>query len=126
MAIPMSMAGGVSVTSTATNDGDSDSYPIIIFHGELEDPTLTNQTTGEQITLNYTLTAGQRIEIDTKRQTALFYTADDDPEGANVLQYIGGDWLKLVAGTNTLKLVTAVYNSIGYVNLQWRDKYLGI
>lgn len=126
MGIPMDMSVGGSSASSVVNAGDVESYPILTFYGEMEDPSLVNQTNGETISIAHDLESGERIVIDTERHTALFYSTPDDPQGDNVVDEISGDWMKLDAGNNTLKLISAVSNNEGSVNIQWRDKYQGV
>lgn len=122
MAIPMSMAGGAINEVTLTNNGNYKAYPVFTFYGPLNNFSLANITTGESISLNYTLsTSADYIVIDTFNRTALLY-----PGGTNVRQYVSGDFFTLATGDNLLHLANTSYNGQAYCKVEFRDHYLGI
>ena len=126
MAIPMDMSVGGSVESAVANIGNFSSFPFFTIFGSIQDPTVSNQTTGESFSLDYTLTtATERIEIDVENRTVLYYSA---PNAApvNIRQYFSGDWFELQPGNNTIKLVVSDTADTGYLNVEWRDAYIGI
>jgi hypothetical protein len=126
MPIPMDLAVGGSVETTVNNAGGISSLPFFIIYGTIDDPTISNQTTGDSFSLNYTLTsAAERIEIDVENRTVLYYaTANAAP--VNIRQYFSGDWLELAAGNNVIKLVVADTSDTGYMFVKWRDAYIGV
>lgn len=125
-ALPMDMSVDGSIEATLVNAGNIEAYPTVTFYGPLTNPTLTNETNGDVMNLTYTLTSGQRIVVDTKNHTALYYSSDVDTTGDNVLDDISGDFLRLASGSNTIKLTDSVYNASGRVQLSWRDTYSGV
>lgn len=126
MGIPMDMGVGGDVQVVLNNAGNIDTYPAVTFNGVMQNPTLTNETNGDALSLTYNLTStSQRIEIDTVNRTALYFSSPT-ADGVNVRQYVSGDFLTLQPGNNNLKLVVAAYNSTGYANLAWRDAYSGV
>lgn len=84
--------GGQNIVSV---EGLDNAYPIWTITGQATNPTLTNITTGQTITWNGTVPAGQTLTIDMNEMTA-------DLAGANVFEYISGEWLYLQPGNNSL------------------------
>lgn len=126
MAIPTDMGVGGSVETQINNAGGISAFPFWVIHGTIEDPTISNQTTGESFSLNYTLTsADEYIEVDVENRTVLYF-ADNTTPGVNIRQYFSGDWFELAPGNNTIKLVVADTSDTGYANVTWRDAYIGI
>lgn len=126
MEIPLDMGVGGSVETQITNSGGISAFPRWVIYGTIEDPTISNQTTGESFSLDYTLTeTTQRIEIDVENRTVLYFSSAT-ATGANIRQYFSGDWFELAPGSNTIKLVVADTSDTGYANITWRDAYIGI
>lgn len=126
MAIPMDMSAGGSVETSIQNTGDISSFPIITIYGTIEDPTISNQTTSESFSIDYTLTsADEFITIDVETRTVLYY-ADASTTPVNIRQYFSGDWFEIAPGSNSIKLVVADTADTGFALIQWRDAYLGI
>lgn len=126
MGIVMDMSIGGSVESVITNAGDITSFPTIIIRGPIDDPIISNQSSGDSFSLNYTLTSSaERIEIDIETRTVLYY-ADDTTAPINIRQYFSGDWWELQPGTNAIKLVVSDVSDAGYMVIKWRDAYLGV
>lgn len=126
MAIPMDMSVGGSVETSVNNAGNIPSRPYIVIYGSIEDPTISNQTTDESFSIDYTLTTSdERIEIDMETRTVLYYSSPT-ATGLNIRQYFTGDWFELEPGNNTVKLTVAEVTDTGYAEVRWRDAYIGI
>lgn len=122
MAIPMDMGVGGSSVIQVENVGEYTSYPLITFQGALTDPTITNVTTGEQISLDYTLaTSADMIVIDTYERTVVI-----QPSGNNGRQYASAVDFTLVPGLNEIRLTAGAYDEDGKVTLAFYDTYLGV
>lgn len=87
--------GGSGGQNIITVDGVDSAFPVWEVIGPATNPTLTNTTTGQSITWNGTVPNGQSLVVDMSEQTATM-------AGANVFQYIDGQWIRLDAGNNTL------------------------
>lgn len=87
--------GGGSSTTTVEVAGIDNAEPIWTVTGPATNPTLTNITTGQAITWNGTVPAGQTLTVDMGEQTATL-------AGANVYQFISGSWITLRPGPNKL------------------------
>lgn len=126
MPIPMDMSAGASVEAAITNAGDTGAFPFITVYGTIDDPTISNQTTGDSFSIDYTLTtAAERIEIDVENRTVLYF-ADATATGVNIRDKFSGDWFEIASGNNSIKLVVADTTDTGYMVIQWRDAYLGV
>ena len=90
---------GGSIQNIVTVAGVDSAWPIWTVQGGAQNPTLTNITTGQTITWQGFVPAGQTLTINMAEMTA-------DLAGANVFEYITGEWLRLAPGNNTL-----VYNA---------------
>ena len=86
---------GVGGNTTVVLDAVANTYPIWVVEGEAQSPTLTNYTTGQTITYNGNLVAGQTLTVDMYAQTAYL-------NGLSVLGNIEGDWIFLEPGSNEL------------------------
>ena len=126
MPIPMDMSAGGSVETAINNAGDTGAFPFITIRGPIEDPTISNQTTGDSMSIDYTLTSSaERIEIDVETRTVLYF-ATDISAGVNIRDKFSGDWFEIASGTNSIKLVVADTTDTGYIIISWRDAYLGV
>lgn len=126
MPIPMDMSTGGDAETILNNAGNIDAFPKLIFQGPINTPTLTNETTGESISLTNDLTSSnERIEIDTVNRTALYF-ATPTATGTNTRSTVSGDFLVLQSENNVMKLTTADSSDAGYVNISWRDTYSGV
>lgn len=126
MTIPFSMGVGGTIETIIENAGDITSYPFITIYGTIDDPTITNQTTGDSFSLNYTLvSANEFITIDVENRTVLYY-ADETTAPVNIRDVFSGDWMEIASGQNSIKLVVADTTDTGYALIKWRDAYLGV
>lgn len=120
-AIPFSLAVGGSGAVTVANDGNGEAFPTVTLYGSLENPSLLNETTGESLSIAYTLaTSTDFIVLDFYNRTALLNGI------TNINQYVTGDWWRLKPGNNDIKLASASYSAGAYALLEWFDTYLGL
>jgi len=88
-------AGGAT---TIEASGLDSAFPLWTVPGPSTNPTLTNITTGQSITWQGTVPAGQTLEIDMDKQTATL-------AGANVYAFVSGDWIRIDPGSNRMTYV---------------------
>lgn len=86
---------GGSIQNIVTVAGVDSAWPIWTVQGGAQNPTLTNITTGQTITWQGFVPEGQTLTINMAEMTA-------DLAGANVFEYITGEWIRLAPGNNTL------------------------
>lgn len=121
MSIPFSLGNGGTGLQTITNNGTSTIYPELIFYGDIESPSLQNQTTGETINVNYDLpSASDFVRINTYDRTALYN------DSTNIAGSISGTWITLQPGDNQLSLSGTGAAPSAKVAVIYKDSYLGI
>lgn len=118
--VPLDISCGGDIITTLDNLGNTKSFPIITLYGELEDPTILNETNGDTFTLDYSIANGSNVKIDVYNRTVILN------DTTNIREYFSGDWLTLESGINGLKLVATVYGENSKVFVNFRDCYLGI
>jgi hypothetical protein len=110
-----------STTVTINNVGNYYSYPIVRFHGQLTNPSLVNQTTGERLSIETTIASGDYLDVDVLNRTII------DNNGNNQYGYLSEDneWMRIVAGTNVLGFGVDSYSgSTPSVELFWKYSWL--
>ena len=90
--------GGINTVSVV---GIDDARPVWTVDGPATNPTLTNITTGQTITWTGTVPTGQQLIVDMDNMTASL-------AGANVFEFISGEWITLKSGNNGIS-----YNATG-------------
>ena len=112
---------------TATNDGDAPVSPyVVIGAGDagLIDPAVEHVTTGQRISLDMTVLAGQYVHLDFDRCRAWLSTSFSSVEGAaDIAAYIerpGSDWWELAPGPNPVRFTG---QGAGTVTVSWRHAW---
>jgi phage-related protein len=124
--IPFAMNVGGGSPAVLNNAGNTLAYPLITLTGPLNNPSIVNETTGEQMDIAYNLdTSAKYITIDVLNRTVLYYSAFGATP-TNARQYLTGEFITLAPGNNSVKLVLAAYNADGVAQFTWRDSYTGI
>jgi hypothetical protein len=109
-------------SQVVANDGDVETWPVWTVHGPCTSITLSNDTTGETISLPITLTATQTVTIDTRpfRKTV---RRDDGTNLYGSLSATSSLWaLPLGDSTVTISLPGATADS--YVTLNYARRWL--
>jgi hypothetical protein len=120
--IPMNMGVGGTGAATVTVGGNFEAYPVITFYGPLDNPSISNLTTGKTLNLNLVLsTANDYVVVDTFARTALLYSG-----ATNARRYITGDFWTLAKGNNIINIGNPTYTSEGKAILLYRDHYLNL
>lgn len=84
--------GGQNIVSV---DGVDAAEPIWTVDGQATNPTITNITTGQTLTWTGTVPNNQQLIVNMAGQTASL-------SGANIFEYISGEWIQLQPGNNTI------------------------
>lgn len=111
----------ITSSSTLVNAGNEYTEPTFIITGPGTGFTITNTTTGESFYIDYTLIAGQKININITEKTVIL----DDI--TNIYDKITGDFFSLAPGNNVITI--AVDSGSGVQTsliTSWRDAYRGI
>lgn len=101
------------------NTTTSVAYPQIILNGMFVNPIIRNLTTGEQIGLNITTTAGDVVVIDISDRTITL-------NGGSILPSMTGTWWGLVQGVNNIELAVDSMAPDADGELRYRLPYLSI
>lgn len=113
-------ASTYSVTSAATNIGDLPTYPVsITVYGPVNQPVITNDTTGESIRVAENLGSSSNVLRIAYDKDTLVATID----GINVLGSTSGTFFKLEPGANEITLTGSSIGSGAYVEVSYRDAW---
>lgn len=108
---------------TITVNGDVETNPTWVITGPGDSIVINNLTTGESINLNYSLGAGEYINIDTNEGKKTVTKND----GTNLYQYLSNDsslW-SLQAGVNNIQIQMQNSGTASSVQLSYTNRYWG-
>lgn len=122
MPVPMSMANNPAQIedSQVINNGNTESLPKFRITGPLTGFDLYNSTTGQHMTVTYTLDEDEYMELDTYNHSAVANSV------TNVRGSVTGDWMVLVPGPNEIGFNPASTTSGATAQITYKDAYLGI
>lgn len=115
-------ASTVTVSNVANNEGDIPGYPAAItVVGPINNPTITNTTTGEYITVATNLATASNVLTITYDKDSLIVTAD----GVSVLNSVssGSTYFKLEPGENVITLSGSTIGSGAYVSMNYYNTW---
>lgn len=102
-------------------------YPVVQLSAELGNyglsATITNNTTGEAIVINFNMAIDASLEVDTYDKTIIYLLNNSNQLQALTLS--GGarkDWLRLQPGANTLQFDDASTNGVT-IGLSWEERH---
>ena len=101
----------------ARNQGNTSAPWTITLRNAFTNPVITNNATGQVLSLSITLVASDELVIDSRAKTI---TLNGD-NAYDVLDFPASDWLDLVAGDNTLSVVGE--GSGAAWGITWRDAW---
>lgn len=109
------------------NDGSISTPLHITIAGPATNPSVTNETTGEQIRLLQSLTASQVLEIDTKRGQKSV-TIIEGSNRQDAFQYLDPQsvFFSLVPGNNLLRYKSDNESEMTQVDLRYRELFAGV
>jgi len=134
MAFPImfDVADALSEIVNVVNSGNWISHPTAIFSGPMEGPTVENLTTGEKLQLNYAISAGEVVTIDT---TPGIKTVTNN-SGDNLLGYLSSDSdlgtfhldpsPLAPLGVNQIYFTGINLGDTGQARIEWYNRYLGL
>lgn len=120
--------GWNSASTVMTNDGDVPAPVTISVVGECVDPILTNVTTGEAISIDLSMNAGDIFTITTGygNKTATYYPSGGASENGFPYLISTSVLWNLALGDNTITLTDTSIASASYISVSWREKYVGV
>jgi len=93
--------GYIAATTIINNNGNVIVYPIIIFYGDVTDPTIKNLTTGQEITLEGNITENAEIWVDTQNRT-IRENNDPNLNRLSMYDFTKSNWMYLAPGENKI------------------------
>lgn len=121
MIVPYTSAGAAGGSVSLANSGQENAMPIITLTGKLTNPTVTNQTTGKFLQLNYTIPVGSTVIIDMANQTI---TQDGSSKIAT--KTVTSDWWDIVPGVNTISVDSTSTSDNGSGLVKFYPPFVGI
>lgn len=124
MSFPINF-GAASVTGQilAENRGNAQTYPLLTVTGPGTNPSIYNATTGQTISIIYTLSAGESLVIDTLNRTVLLNgVAANNKYGA--LDFLNTSWWGMASGVNDIRLIFYSYAAGASLRVDWRDAWV--
>lgn len=117
---PIVYAGGSSPTSVV-NPGAVNIYPTITLNGVMNNPVLTNQSSGLFVGLSIVTGASDKVVIDSKQHTITL-------NGANIYGDLtsGSTFWALAPGSNSITLATSNTNDTVTGSLAYQAGVMGI
>lgn len=113
-------------SAVATNYGNADAKPTITLFGPMQNPVITNETSGKFLRLNMTIASGQRVVIDTAAPTIMEGTLTGTPTtNRQDKKATGSSFWSIKPGTNTIRLRATTFQS-GYATVEYRSAWEGI
>lgn len=112
--------GSVQGQMFVTNEGSADTYPILTVTGPGTNPAILNYTTGQYVSLFYTLGVGDQMVIDTLNRTIFV----NGQSRYSALDFGRTNWWALQAGENELRLLWTNFAEPASLYVQWRDAWI--
>lgn len=111
---------------TATNYGDANASPVITLYGPLENPVITNQTTGQFLRLNMSIDSGRKVVITMSRPSIMEGPLTGEPtNNRQDKKATGSSFWRIQPGANIIKLRAASYD-LGTAEIKFRSAYSGL
>lgn len=115
--ISASVGGSVVIN----NAGNLPSYPVITIRGAVDNPTVTNQTTGQFMSLaSLNLEAGESVTIDMKNRTIRVGT-----QNLFSTKTVNSTFWTLASGNNTILFTDTGYSATAQMTIRYRSAWGG-
>lgn len=122
---PLEWSELVTADTLVTNAGDTDTWPIITFHGPRHEPSVEYVGTDVSVGLAATLRHDERVTVDTRpwARTALRH------DGASYAGALRGSRLAELAlppGSTEVALRGRDDTGLSFATIEWRDAYVSL
>ena len=107
-------------TGIIYNDGFNTIYPVIEIVGEINNISIKNNTTGEELKINSNLNTGEMLIVDCRKETRSIIKIDATGEEVNYLKHKSGVWLSLKNAENEISIK---YDGTAQANIKWKECY---
>ena len=119
---------GVTGSGLVQNDGSSPTPAVITISGPFTNPVLTNERTGETISVKYTLSAGEKLIIDTDPQNTAVIFVDAGGTRYAAFNAVTSDsaFWQLLPGENIIHYADSGVIGNVPIRIEWYDRYAGV
>ena len=133
LSLPFSLPVALAATqasgaATVSNVGAVPAHFTARLYGPCTDPSLRNETTGEEITFagGLVLAAGDYIEIDTRDRTAYLTVngSSSRVDRLGFLDWAASSWWQLEPGINQIRYAPSATSAGAAAVIEWRSQWL--
>jgi hypothetical protein len=126
--IEATVFGEKGAAQPVENTGGDGAPILITITGFVDTPTVWNQTTGEFITLNTSIAAGERVEINTDDNNLTIDLIDADGIRTDIFYRMSIDstLFKLAAGENVIEYTAIDQDDFSTVTFTYSELFAGI
>jgi phage-related protein len=108
--------------TTETNTGDEIAWPVWYIRGPGENLTLRNNTTDEELLLEYELTSSSQIVVDTRPE----YIQITESGTINLFPYATGALWSLVPGLNEISILFTGTTGSTRIDMSYQRRFVGV
>jgi hypothetical protein len=117
---PLTSPLNVTAQQSVVNAGDAPTWPRFRIAGPITNPTLTNNSTGQSISLSYVLNAGEFLDVYPQTGRIL---AQGTTDRYSALNFALSSWWQLVPGANDVRLQAAAFSAGAQATVFYRSAY---
>lgn len=119
-ALPLYLSFGETTSAIITNDGNGYIKPVFTVWGGCTNPSITNNSTDETLSIVHVLAPGDYVEIDCYNRTAMLNGS------TNITDDISGDWFSIKPGANEIIFNATSPDEDAKVSFSFKDTYIGL
>lgn len=122
--LPWTLASSeIAAEVVISNTGDLEAWPVISITGPATGPVLRNVTTGQALTLNLTVGAGEVVTLDARPGARTVKRQD----GTNLYTYLSSrQWWPLAKGSNRIRLEATGTTPASVLSIRHRRRWLTV
>lgn len=115
---PLGSALDVTAATVVTNAGNAPTWPRFVIEGPIQNPTIVNNTTGQETVLQIILAATEQLYVYPELGAVLF-----DGEGRYSAVADSNEWWQLGPGATDVRLLAAAYSAGAELTIHWRHAW---
>lgn len=119
LTIPFTLTASSGGDLSVTNTGSFYAYPVLRAYGPIVDPHVINQTTGERLVFEGSISSGDYWEIDMHAQTVKL----NGVQSITALDVAASTWWKCGFGTSALQLAGSGFTAQTFLRAYMRSAY---
>jgi len=104
--------------AAVVNNGNKETFPILIINGAVSNPIVTNETTDIVMQFNINLATGDQLVVDCGAKSVTLNGSDR----ADIL--VGQEFIELSAGSNALRFTALSFSSSGTLQGTYRHAWV--